>query len=182
MNLEALKTGGAIRKQLEAVGGSIFHEDWRIGQRAKGITTWIRPISKGQDDGKSWIAANPTRVMDVKGVPSFDLLDVDYDGCPKDWQAANDKTAAFLVDLVARYMIWSEGNVTEAMIEQMAALLHSNWVLTQVSWGKEEPGKWPQMYADGNYRDYSQLPEDQKAKDRSMVKLVLAEARRLLAA
>ena len=43
MNLEALKTGGAIRKQLEAVGGSIFHEDWRAGQRAKGITTWIRP-------------------------------------------------------------------------------------------------------------------------------------------
>ena len=178
--LAQLKLGGAIRVQLEKAGGAIFHEDWRRGQRAQGIETWLRPVGNDKFPGTEWMAAHPERVVMKDGVPHVDLMKHTYAELPPRWQDSNDGTAKFLVKLVSRYLIWSGGKITAEMKRQMDSFLHANWALTQIDWAKEEPDAWPQMFADGNHREFEQLPKAQQDKDSSMVSLVLDEALRLL--
>ena len=179
--LVQLKKGGEIRVKLEKLGGGINHANYQLGQKAKGFTTWMRPVAKGADDGVAWMAANADKFVLQEGKKMIDLLALDYDQLPPGWQANNDDAAKFAVELVCKFLLWTDGNVTEEHIKIMGRLIHNNWTRQQIDWAQEEIGAWPSMFAEKKDVDYCLLSEDEQAKDDDIIRVILKQALTLLA-
>jgi hypothetical protein len=116
-----------------------LHGVWAEGTRAT-LTAKGAPLEKLKDDGMGG---------------QVDILNTPYSDLPPKWQAENKAQAESAIGLVA-------GNMDDAMgnIESLAAQVHEQW-LSRNSWATEQ--KHPLAVP------YSELPEEEKQKDRDVV-------------
>jgi len=118
---------------------SKLHGVWADGTRAT-LTAKGAPLEKLKDDGMGG---------------QVDILNTSYADLPPKWQAENKAQAESAISLVARNMDDAMGN-----IESLAAQVHEQW-LSRNSWATEQ--KHPLAVP------YSELPEEEKQKDRDVV-------------
>jgi hypothetical protein len=104
------------------------------------LTAKGAPLEKLKDDGMGG---------------QVDILNTSYADLPPKWQAENNAQAESAISLVARNMDDAMGN-----IESLAAQVHEQW-LSRNSWATEQ--KHPLAVP------YSELPEEEKQKDRDVV-------------
>ncbi len=97
---------------------------------------------------------NPTRMKDDGMGGQVDILNTSYADLPPKWQAENKAQAESAISLVAQ-------NMENAMmdIEGLSAQIHEQW-LSRNSWAKDGPLGVP----------YNELPEEEKQKDRDVIK------------
>lgn len=136
-----------------------LHEEWRkeYAAQEKNIDEeWkVKPRIKSTTD-QDWIMTHGTDQVDIYYTPFKDL--------PMDKKESNMKAAREAIDLVFdTVMSWE---VTDERIEEMSSIVHENRMKNN-SWEKE---KRPDLFV-----PYSELPEDEKVKDRSHILQAIAK-------
>lgn len=148
---------------------SAFHEDWRVGYQAglkkagKPATT---PRFKPTTDA-TWFAANTGESFcTVEDGENKVNIDIDFELLPSDWQADNAQAAEFVVPKLVAALSAGVDITTSKFIENLASEIHEAWIARQRAKGITEAND---SYFAGLAVPYSQLPEEEKAKDRNQV-------------
>ena len=130
--------------------GSMLHEQWRMGRKTE--TGEFTPRMKKTNDSK-WIAAHG-------GATECDIANTTFAELPSEYQHEN---------LVAGQIAVRLSLQPGLTIEQMASIVHEEWLKRNGGWASEEQ-KQP----------YALLPESEKAKDREQITLALALREKVL--
>lgn len=145
-----------------------LHEDWREGfEKSKGVGA-KRP-KKTKDT--AWIAANLNSPYFSAATGEVNI-NIDYHLLPEDWKADNKDAASFVVPEVAK-VLGDRQTLNQEEIEALADLVHQAWMRRQ----EDKEGKpiheidW--IVQAGQHRDYRDLPEVEKEKDRRHVLLAV---------
>ena len=139
---------------VETMGAS-FHEVWRNGYAAKpeniDADGRVKPRMKKTED-KEWIEAHG-------GIKEVDIYYTPFKDLPLDRKKDNLDAAKVVIDLVYDKIMNGE-EITPEMIEEMSSVVHEAW-MKRNSWEKESR---PHLFV-----PYSELSEEEKAKDRDQV-------------
>lgn len=139
---------------VETMGAS-FHEVWRDGYAAKpeniDVDGRVKPRIKKTED-KEWIEAHG-------GIKEVDIYYTPFKDLPLDRKKDNLDAAKVVIDLVYDKIVNGE-EITPEMIEEMSSVVHEAW-MKRNSWEKESR---PHLFV-----PYSELPEEEKAKDRDQI-------------
>ena len=136
-----------------------LHEEWRKGYAAKPENrdeNWVvKPrIKKTKDE--AWIKEHGTDEVDIYYTPFKDL--------PSDKKWDNLAAAKEAIDLVFDTVMGWE--ITQERIEEISSIVHENR-MKRNSWEKDTR---PELFV-----PYSELPEEEKAKDRAQVLQAIAK-------
>lgn len=130
--------------------GSYLHEEWRK-TRLKEDWTYEPRMKKSKDF--AW--------TEKHGTDDVDIANTSFEDLPSNWQYENLEAAKVAVELVYEKVLNGE-EITPEMIEEMSSVVHKKW-LERNDWAKDgELGV-----------QYDQLPEDEKAKDRTQVEAAI---------
>ena len=127
---------------------SIFHEEWRKN-RLQNDSKYEPMIEKSEDkerNNKYW-----TDLVDIANTKFEDL--------PSNWQYENLKVARVVIDLVYDKIVAGE-EITPEMVEEMSSVVHEAWMKRK----KKKKENRPHLFV-----PYSELPEEEKAKDRDQI-------------
>jgi len=128
----------------------IFHENWRES-RLNMDGTYKPMIEKAED--MEWVRKHWTRLVDITNTKFEDL--------PNNWKEENLEAAKVAVNLVYEKVINGE-EITPEMIEEMSSIVHEKWLERNP---REKDGKLGVPY--------SQLLENEKAKDRVQIEVAI---------
>ncbi len=135
-----------MREVMILVVATAAHQLWRDQYRAANGNT---PRIKTTKD-EVYISTHGTNYVDIAALNYYEL--------PSDWQGENKLGAEVAVDSVLE-AVQSGRELDETFVEKAAALAHTKWVERNESWCAKELKK-----------PYSELPEDEKEKDRFFVR------------
>ena len=89
----------------------------------------------------------------------MDIANTKFEDLPSNWQYENLEVARVVIDLVYDKIVAGE-EITPEMVEEMSSVVHEAW-MKRNSWEKENR---PHLFV-----PYSELPEEEKAKDRDQI-------------
>ena len=136
---------------------SDLHEEWRK-TRLKEDGTYEPRMKKSKDP--EW--------TDKHGTDDVDIANTKFADLPSNWKYENLEAAKVAIDLVFDYVVaWKE--ITDEMIEEMAAVVHEKW-LERNSWVFDKEYGNPVLA-----QEYAKLPEEEKEKDRVQVRQAIAK-------
>lgn len=131
---------------------SDLHEEWRKS-RLKEDWTYEPRWKKSKD--ADWTQAHGTDDVDIANTSFADL--------PSNWKYENLEAAKVVIELVFDEVVsWEE--ITDEMIEEMAAVVHEKW-LKRNDWVFDKEYGNPILA-----QKYAKLPEEEKEKDRVQVR------------
>lgn len=129
-----------------------LHEDWRATRRQEHGT--FEPRMKTTNDA-TWIEQHG-------GEADVDIANTRYRDLPSDWQAENQASAEVAIREVERAIRRGE-NLDENFVEKASSSIHDAWLSRNGSWAPPEQN-----------RPYGELSEDEKEKDRVIVRRAIA--------
>lgn len=134
---------------------SQYHEGWRAS-RAKEDGTY-EPREKRTIDDK-WIERQGTNVVDI--------ANTDFDDLPSDWQKENLDAASVAQGLLELGKKMQIDVTSDLFIERAASSIHDAWLSRH---GNEDWVKGGELDV-----PYSELPEEEKVKDRDQILTAVA--------
>lgn len=140
-------------KYVAALAGEL-HEQWRQ-TRLDDKSGQYEPRVKTTAD-EAWIVAHD-------GTTEVDIANTSYDDLPADWQAENRASAEVSITEVERAK--NSGVVdldSDDFLDSVSDTVHQAWLERNASWAPAEQNK-----------PYAELSEDEKEKDRAIVKLAI---------
>lgn len=137
-----------IKNALSYSLASDLHESWRL-KRRKEDGTYEPRIKKSTDE--EWNIKH--------GTDEVDIANCSFDELPSNWQYENLSAAKVAIELVYDKTLAGE-NITEEEKEQMASVVHEEWL-------KRNDWVFDSEYGDPNLAvSYENLSEDEKYKDK----------------
>lgn len=131
---------------------SDLHEEWRK-TRLKEDGTYEPRMKKSKD--AEWTQKH--------GTDDVDIANTKFEDLPSNWKYENLEAAKVAIELVFDSVVaWEE--ITDEMIEGMAAVVHEKW-LQRNQWVFDKE-YWNPTLA----QEYVKLPEEEKEKDRVQVR------------
>jgi hypothetical protein len=124
-----------------------LHDLWRSERRLEN-GTFVERVKETND--KDWIGKHGTSQVDIANT-SFSEL-------PSDWQKEN-LIAATDALAILREAIKNDIPLDSSFVEEASADLHSKWLARNSSWA-----------SDVQCRPYKDLPEEEKEKDRIIIR------------
>ena len=129
--------------------GSRLHDEWRKSRWREDTKNYEPRVKKTVDS--RWVESHG-------GVTEVDIANTPYEDLPSDWQAENKASAEVAVDEVKK-AIQTGVALDESFIESASAVLHDRWLDRNGSWAPPE-----------QQRPYHELSEEEKEKDRVIIK------------
>lgn len=146
-----------IKNALSYALGSDLHEAWRT-PRKKEDGTYEPRIKKSKDE--AWNTSHGTDEVDIANC-SFEQL-------PSNWQYENLEAARVAIELVYDKTISGE-EINEEEIEQMAAVIHEEWL-------KRNEWVFNPEYGDPKLAvPYAQLSKEEQEKDKAQIEPACAK-------
>ncbi len=141
-----------IKEALSYALGSDLHEAWRA-PRKKEDGTFEPRMKKSKD--VEWNARHKTDDVDIANCSWAEL--------PTNWQYENLEAARVVIELVYD-KIMAGKEITEAELEQMASVVHDEW-LKRNSWVFDPNYGNPKLAV-----SYAQLSKEEQDKDKIQIK------------
>lgn len=139
-------------KRVAALAGEL-HEEWREGRLDPETGEYAERVKTTTDQG--WI--------DSHGTPEVDIANTSYEDLPEDWKGENKISAEVSVSLVERALRSGVIDIeSDEFLEEASATVHEKWLERNGSWAPAEQNL-----------PYSELSEEEKDKDRVMVKAAI---------
>lgn len=140
-----------IKNALSYALGSDLHEAWRL-PRKKEDGTFEPRMKKSKD-----VAWN-----EIHGTDDVDIANCSFDQLPSNWQYENLEAARVAIELVYDKTVAGE-EFTAEEIEQMAAVIHEEWL-------KRNDWVFNPEYGDPKLAvPYAQLSQEDKDKDKAQL-------------
>jgi len=131
-------------------GNKSFDPRWKSTKDNRFASKYLRQLQDGQTNEKG-------NIRNVKGEIEVDIANMTFNELPKDWQAENLAAAKVAIKSVFND-VSSKKNISQNDIESYASTVHDEW-LTRNAWAKGGDLDKP----------YSELPENEKSKDRQQI-------------
>ncbi len=134
---------------------SELHDAWREPRKLEDGS--YEPRVKKTSDSK-W--------SDEHGTDEVDIANTSFEDLPTDWQKENADAAEVAYGLLTQGLNMNLDITSNDFIEQAAAEIHTAWLARENN-----------SYARGGELDvpYDELPEDEKAKDRSQILIAIEQ-------
>lgn len=126
-----------------------LHEMWRR-PRYRPDSNDFKPRIKITDDEK-WLRSHD-------GADEVDIANTSYEDLPEEWQRENRISAEIAVTLVEEALSTAT-TLDTGFVEWASSIIHNKWL--------ERNGEWASPEQNLPYAD---LPEEEKEKDRSIIK------------
>ena len=139
---------------------SELHEEWREGRLDPETGEYIERIKTTTD--QDWIDSHDTSEVDI--------ANTSYEDLPEDWKGENRDSAEVSVTIVERALRAGVVDIeSKEFLEEASATVHEKWLKRNGSWAPPEQNL-----------PYEELSEDEKDKDRVMVKAAIRVVRTVL--
>lgn len=139
---------------------SELHEEWRAGRLDPKTGKYEERLKPTTD--QEWIKTH--------GTSKVDIANTSYEDLPVDWKGENRDSAEVSVTIVERALRSGVVDIeSEGFLEEASATVHAKWLERNGSWAPPEQNL-----------PYEELSEDEKDKDRVMVKAAIRVVRTVL--
>jgi hypothetical protein len=136
----------------------VIFETWKSGLERASDGRYVPRLRPTSD--KRWIDANAGR-------SEVDIANSLYGDLPRDLREENRASARVALELVEDAIARNESVDDPAFIERASAIVHAEWL-----------GRNERSARTTQRRDYADLPDEEKEKDRAIVRAAVAMLRR----
>ncbi len=147
MNEDIISTSEQQKQQQIAELGSLLHDESRGSQKQEDGT--FEPRMKKTKD-QDWIDKNE--------IEDIDIANTSYNELPEDWKGENKVSAEVAMNQIYE-AISQKKDIGDTFIKDAGSVIHDKWLERNKDWASVEQNK-----------PYSELSEEEKNKDRSIIK------------